>query len=204
MEPPTPAENVYLPAGGDPAVIVRWIGQNVSDGDYTRRVLFVPSTNHFDARDDAVKVYGGNGNIGTNKSPGVTRGGPVFAFAPDIQLLGYALQAADGVLLAVAAHADEEIAGWVAATKALNVLTGERHPGVPDDNHEALVDLEDAGYNGYHSPGAFLLAKCGEPVTILREAGYSYRFVAGYLLALGSPPRRLGEDLKKIYQRSYN
>ncbi|OMC08029.1 hypothetical protein [Mycolicibacterium fortuitum] len=194
-----PVENVWLPAGNDPADIVRWIRQNVSDGEYTRRVLFVPNKNHFDAYDDAVKVYGGNGNIGTNRSPGVTRAGPVFAHAPDLQLLGYAMQAADGQLLAVAAHNDEDISGWVAATKALNVLTGERHLGVPDDIREALEDLDDAGYNGYHRRGAFFKAKREEPIATLRGAGYSYRFVAGYLLALGAPARRVGEDLKKVY-----
>lgn len=194
-----PVENVWLPVGNDPAEIVRWIGRNVSDGEYTRRVLFIPNKNHFDARQDAVKVYGGNGNIGTNRSPSVTPGGPVFAYAPDLQLLGYAMQAADGHLLAVAAHNDEEISGWVAAMKALNVLTGSRHPGVPDDIREALEDLDDAGYNGYHQRGAFFRAKREEPIAILRDAGYSYRFVAGYLLALGAPAGRLGKDLEKVY-----
>lgn len=125
---PNLAENVWLPAGGDAAEIVRWIGKNTIDAEYTRRVLFIPNKNHFDARDDAVKVYGGNGNIGTNRSPSVTRGGPVFAYAPDLQLLGYAIQAADGQLLAVAAHNDEEISGWVAATNALNVLPASAIP----------------------------------------------------------------------------
>ncbi|WP_025738002.1 hypothetical protein [Mycobacterium genavense] len=162
-------------------------------------MLFIPNKNHFDARDDAVKVYGGNGNIGTNRSPSVTRGGPVFAYAPDLQLLGYAIQAADGQLLAVAAHNDEEISGWVAATNALNVLTGERHPGVPDDIREALEDLHHAGYNGYHQRGPFFKANREEPIAILLGAGYSYKFVAGYLLALGAPARRVGEDLQKVY-----
>lgn len=193
-----PVENVWLPAGNDPAEIVRWIGQNVSDAEYTRRVLLIANKNHFDARQDAVKKYGGNGNIGTNRSPSVTRGGPVFAYAPDLQLLDYARQAADGQLLAVAAHNDEEISGWVAATHALDVLTGERHPGVPDDIREALEDLDDAGYNGYHQRGAFFKAKREEPIATLRGAGYSYSFVAGYLLALGAPARRVG-DLKKVY-----
>jgi hypothetical protein len=31
-----------------------------------------------------------------------------------------------------------------------------------------------------------------------RGAGYSYPFVAGYLLALGAAARRVGDDLKKF------
>lgn len=196
---PKPAENVWLPAGNDPAVMVRWITQNVGDDDYTRRVLFISDKNHRHARPDAVQVYGGNGNIGTNRSPAVTRGGPVFAYAPDLQLLGHAMQAADRGLLAVAAWNDEVVSGWVAATKALNVLTGERDPGVPGEIHEALVDLEAAGYNGYHRRGDYLKALREEPIATLLDADYSYMFVAGYLLALGSPSGRLGNDLKKIY-----
>lgn len=196
---PTPAENVWLPLGEDPAAIVRWIRQHTTDAEYTRRALFVPNKNHFDAQPPAIVQYGANGNIGSNRSPQVERGGPVLAHAPDIQLLGHAMTAADGQLLAVTSFNDEEVSGWVAATKAINVLTGERHPGVPDEIHEALVDLEDAGYNGYHQRGAFFRAKSGPPIAALIDAGYSYRFAAAYLLALGSPAGRLGDDLKKIY-----
>lgn len=194
-----PTANVWLPAGGDPAAIVLWIGRNVSDAEYTRRALFVPNKNHFTAQPQAIQHYGASQNIGTNRSPRVQRGGPVLAQAADVPLLGHAMSAADGQLLAVAAHNDEEILGWVAATNALNVLTGERHSGVPDDIREALEDLDDAGYNGYHQRGAFFEAKREEPIATLRGAGYSYPFVAGYLLALGAPARRVGEDLKKVY-----
>ncbi|WP_281173970.1 hypothetical protein [Mycobacterium genavense] len=33
---PNLAENVWLPAGGDAAEIVRWIGKNTTDAEYTR------------------------------------------------------------------------------------------------------------------------------------------------------------------------
>lgn len=79
------------------------------------------------------------------------------------------------------------------------MLTGERHPGVPDDVSEALEDLYDAGYNGYHQRGAFFTAKREQPIATLRGAGYSYPFVAGYLLALGAPACRVGEGLKNVY-----
>jgi hypothetical protein len=43
----------------------------------------------------------------------------VFAYTPDLLLLGHAVQVADERLLAVAVFTDAEAAGWVAATKAL-------------------------------------------------------------------------------------
>lgn len=106
-----PTANVWLPAGGDPAAIVMWIGRNVTDAEYTRRALFVPNKNHFTAQPQAIQLYGANQNIGTNRSPRVQRGGPVLAHAADIPLLGHAMSAADGQLLAVTAHNDEEISG---------------------------------------------------------------------------------------------
>jgi hypothetical protein len=195
-----PIDNVWLPAGNDPAVIVKWIAQNVDDDAYNRRALLIPNKNHFTAQPAAVQHYAANGNVGTNKSHAAQHGGAVLAYAADIDLLGYGMQVADGQLLAVTAWGrDEEISGWVAATKALNVVTGERHPGVLDEIHDALVDLEKAGYNGYHQRGAYFKALREEPIAQLIAAGYSCEFAAGYLLALGSPAGRLGRDLKNIY-----
>jgi hypothetical protein len=146
-----PTDNVWLPAGNDPGVIVQWIAQNVDADAYNRRALLIPNKNHFTAQPAAVQHYAANGNVGTNKSHAAQYGGAVLAYAANIALLGYGMQVADGQLLAVTAWGrDEEIAGWVAATKALDVMTGERHLGVPDEIHDAFVDLEKAGYNGYH------------------------------------------------------
>lgn len=196
----SPTERVWTPHGTDPAVVVQWLAENSPGDRWTARALFVPNKNHFAAQPEAVVSYGANGNIGTNKSPGVTRGGSVLAHAPDLQLLGYAEQAADGQLLGVTAWPGDEIPGWAAATNALNLATGERGTEVPAEIATALDDLHDAGYNGYHSRGAFYRAKFEPPVRILVDAGYSYGFVAGYLLALGAPAGRLGDALKNIYQ----
>ena len=94
----------------------------------------MPNKGHFEIpQPPAIVHYGANKNIGSNKNPSVTRGGTVLAHAPDLQLLGYAEQAADGQLLGVTAWPGDEIPGWAAATNAMNLATGERGPAVPDE-----------------------------------------------------------------------
>lgn len=196
----SPLERVWTPHGTDPAVVVKWLAENSPADRWTARALFVPHKGHFDAQPPAIVKYGENKNIGSNKSPSVILGGTVLAHAPDVQLLGYAEQAADGQLLGVTAWPSDEVPGWAAAKNALNLATGERGPAVPDEIATAISDLHDAGYNGYHNTGAFYKAKFDPPTRILVDAGYSYGFVAGYLLALGAPAGRLGDALKKIYR----
>lgn len=194
-----PIENAWAPLGTEPAVVASWLRDN-ADSTWPRRALFIPNKSQFGAQPAAVVAYGANHNIGTNRSPRVARGGPVFAHVPDLHLLEHAVRAADGQRLGVTANKEEEIAGWAAAVNAINLETGQRDPGVPAEIHEALDDLESAGYNGYHQRGAFFKTKFEPPIRDLIDAGYGYRFVAGYLLGLGSPAGRLGDDLRKIYR----
>ena len=58
-----------------------------------------------------------------------------------MKLLEIGLRLADGQLFGVATVHPYEVAGWVAATKALDLGTGERHPGVPPEIEKALKDL---------------------------------------------------------------
>jgi hypothetical protein len=76
--------------------------------------------------------------------------GPVLAYCTDIRLLAKAVAAADGQVLGVIEWIDGEMAGWAAATGAIDLRTGEPTPAVPAEIHEALVELDEAGYNGYH------------------------------------------------------
>jgi hypothetical protein len=78
-------------------------------------------------------------------------------------------------------------------TKALDLETGERHPGVPSEIEEALHDLKDAGYNGYgRAREPFFAAKYFPPIDTLMAAGYDADFVAGYLIAVGKSADRQG------------
>jgi hypothetical protein len=77
--------------------------------------------------------------------------------------------------------------GWAAATKALDLTTGQRHPGVPPAIEEALQDLYDAGYNGYaRQRERFFAAKYFPPIDILMKAWYDVDFVKSYLVVLGN------------------
>lgn len=109
------------------------------------------------------------------------------------------LRLADDQLLGVATVHPHEVIGWAAATKALNLATGERHPGVPPEVEQALKDLYAAGYNGYaRQRERFLAAKCFPPIDILMTAGYDVEFVKSYLVVLGKSSDSV-ERIDKLY-----
>jgi hypothetical protein len=96
--------------------------------------------------------------------------------------------------------AEGEIAGWAAATNAIDLTTGEPTANVPDEIHAALVEQHTAGYNGYHRDReAYFAAHYFPPIDVLLDAGYPYAFVASYLVALGAHGESVGDDLKRIY-----
>jgi hypothetical protein len=71
---------------------------------------------------------------------------------------------------------------------------------VPAEIHEALVELDEAGYNGYRrDQERFSATKYFDPIDVLLDAGYSHKFVAGYLVALGAFGDRVGDPLERIY-----
>ncbi|KRD19804.1 hypothetical protein ASE48_22540 [Mycobacterium sp. Root265] len=164
---------------------------------YARRALLLP---HMSVQHEAYhQSYSANKNIGTARGKRPERGGPVVAVHPLLKELGLGLKLAHGQIFGVATPIMRDVTGWAAATKALDVVTGERHPGVPDDIAEALQDLHDAGYNGYaRQRESFFAAKYYPPIDILMDAGYGVDFVKSYLVALGKSPDSV-ESIDKLY-----
>jgi hypothetical protein len=197
---PRPAAAAWLPGSGDDRAIVRWIAERADDAAYKRRALFVQQTGNLKHLSRAVQAYGGNQNVGSSRNPNVNRGGPVLAYRTDVRLLGHAVAAAEHQVLGVVEHVPGEIAGWAAATNAIDLATGEPTASVPEEIYEALVDLHMAGYNGYsRDREAYFAALYFSPIDVLLTAGYPYAFAASYLVALGAPGDRVGGDLRRIY-----
>jgi hypothetical protein len=70
---------------------------------------------------------------------------------------------------------------------------------VPAEIHHAQIELRDAGYNGYHRDRErYFAAQYFPPIEKLMAAGYTYRFVAGYLVALGIDGKNADKYLKRI------
>lgn len=183
----------------DSGTIVEWLAEQAPD-TLDQRVTVVPQKSHIDMADEAVQAFAATGNVHSGRGKRGQPGGPVLAYRPDIQLLGEAVGMADGQPLGVIEFFPDEVAGWAAATNAINLDTGEPAPSVPDEIHAALVELAEAGYNGYfRDREAFFAAKYFGPIDELLEAGYGYKFVAGYLIALGVDGHSVGDDLKRIY-----
>ncbi|ALI24464.1 hypothetical protein XA26_06030 [Mycolicibacterium fortuitum] len=162
-----------------------------------KRALLLP---HLSARrEEYHQNYSANKNVGSARGKLPERGGPVLAVDPPLKLLELGLSLADGQLFGVATVHPHEVIGWAAATKALDLVTGERHPGVPPDIEEALQDLYDAGYNGYtRQREVFFATKYFPPIDILMDAGYDVDFVKSYLVALGKAADSV-ENIDKLY-----
>jgi hypothetical protein len=124
----------------------------------------------------------------------------VLAYYPDINGLADAVRLAHEQPLGVIEFHAGEVAGWAAATNAIDLTTGEPTPNVPDEIHAALVELRDAGYEGFHRDRErYFRTKYFPPIDTLLAAGYKYRFVAGYLVALGIDGKNADQYLKRIY-----
>ncbi|BBX90947.1 hypothetical protein H5U98_06830 [Mycolicibacterium boenickei] len=164
---------------------------------WAKRALLLP---HLSARGEQyLQNYSANKNVGSARGKRPERGGPVLAVDPPLKLLELGLSLADGQLLGVATVHPHEVIGWAAATKALDLATGERHPGVPPEIEEALQDLYDAGYNGYaRQRETFFAAKYFPPIDLLMDAGYDVDFVKSYLVALGKAADSV-ENIDKLY-----
>jgi hypothetical protein len=197
---PRPATAAWLPTTGDDRVIVRWIAEQADAAAYKRRALFVQRSGDLKHASAAVQAYGTNENVGSSRNPHVSRGGPVLAYRTDVRLLGHAVAAAEHQVFGVVEHVPGEIAGWAAATNAIDLATGEPTTRVSDEVHKALVDLHMAGYNGYsRDREPYFAAHYFPPIDVLLAAGYSYAFAASYLVALGAHGERVGDDLRRIY-----
>ena len=182
----------------DSGALVEWLAEQAPD-TLDRRVTVVPQKSHVDMADEGVQAFAANGNLHSGRGKPGERGGPVLAYRPDIELLADAVALADGQPLGVIEFFPNEVAGW-AATNAVNLDTGKPTPSVPDAIHEALVELRNAGYNGYHRDRErYFAAQYFPPIDKLMAAGYTYRFVAGYLVALGIDGKNANEYLKRIY-----
>jgi hypothetical protein len=183
----------------DPGALVEWLAEQAPD-TLDRRVTVVPQKSYIDMADEGVQAFAANGNLHSGRGKPGEPGGPVLAYHPDIELLADAVALADGQPLGVIEFFPDEVAGWAAATNAVNLDTGDPTPSVPAEIHEALVELRDAGYNGYRRDRErYFAAQYFPPIDKLMAAGYTYRFVAGYLVALGIDGKNADEYLKRIY-----
>jgi hypothetical protein len=183
----------------DSGALVEWLAEQAPN-TLDRRVTVVPQKSHIDMADEGVQAFASNGNLHSGRGRPGERGGPVLAYRPDTKLLADAVALADGQPLGVIEFFPDEVAGWAAATNAINLDTGEPTPSVPAAIHTALVELREAGYGGFHRDRErYFAAKYFSPIDKLMAAGYTYRFVAGYLVALGIDGKNADEYLKRIY-----
>ena len=179
------------------AGVESYLRENAGAENWSKRGLLLP---HMSARrEEYHQNYSANLNVGGSRGKHPERGGPMLAVDPPLKLLELGLRLADDQLLGVATVHPHEVIGWAAATKALNLATGERNPGVPPEVEQALKDLYAAGYNGYaRQSERFFATKYFPPIDILMNAGYDVEFVKSYLVVLGKSSDSV-ERIDKLY-----
>lgn len=165
--------------------------------NWSKRALLVPHKRALG--EDYLRTYAANGNVGSPLGRGGETGGPVLAVDATLKVLDMGFRLADQNVFGIATVIPKRVAGWAAATNALDLESGERHPGVPPEIEEALHDLYEAGYNGYgRARESYFAALYFPPIDILMGAGYDFEFVAGYLVTLGKSADSV-KHLEKIY-----
>jgi hypothetical protein len=177
------------------AAVESYLRQNGTN--WARRALLLPDMSA--SRESYHQNYSANKNMGSGRGNKPAPGGPVMVVHPRLKLLEKGMRRAAGQLLGVATRNPREVAGWAAATKAVDAVTGERDPGVPPEIEEALQDLHDAGYNGYaRQREPFFAARYFPPIDLLMDSGYDVDFVKSYLVVLGNSADSV-ERIDKLY-----
>lgn len=144
---------------------------------HLRRDVATPSLTRFAAKHLHV----------TRRSGGSPQGGvPVLVDMPNARLLEVAHRCADGGSLCAIEGGPFTLAGWAAATDAINLVTGRRPEPLPDPVVKALAALRWAGNNGWHDQSGKRDAK-----RILRELtaampSIDADFIIGYMVAKGA------------------
>jgi hypothetical protein len=109
----------------DSGALVEWLSDQAPD-TLDQRVTVVPQKGHVDMADEGVQAFAANGNVHSGRGKRGERGGPVLAYRPDIELLADAVALADGQPLGVIEFFPGEVAGWAAATNAINLDSRRR------------------------------------------------------------------------------
>ena len=167
------------------AAVCNWLLANAANTE--RRLTVVPEKPALEAQ-PSISQFAKNGNYVTPKGRNQQRprtGGPVLAFVPDDKGLHLAIQYANNQVIGLVEWPSPRMEGWAAAVRALNVTTGERHPGVDDDTAELLDDLYSAGYKGYSKSDKFVMAQAQPALTELLARGLDADFIVSFMIAKG-------------------
>ncbi|QII04385.1 hypothetical protein BH93_02500 [Rhodococcoides fascians A25f] len=169
----------------DNAVVVRWLQANCPRiGDR----ITVGAVKQSFSYQSSVRAFASNGNVATPRSSSPTRsGGPVLVFTPSDELLPLGVSLARGLTLGLVEYDSPRLEGWAAATRALNLTTGEHHPGVGEEIHAVFERLAFYGNNGYRSRDSFSMNRVAYAVDDLRAEQLDDDFIVSYMIALGTP-----------------
>ncbi len=144
----------------------------------------------------------GRARTATLRSDPLPAGGPVFTWYPDDRVLASAIARARGTMLAILSSDRPDAAGWAAAVRAHNLLTGEATPGVDTESVELFGDLVEAGYRGGHDTrDGYIMSKARPAMTELLARGHNTDFIVTYCLAMGLTDKH-ARDLRTLHPGS--
>jgi hypothetical protein len=171
--------------GVDPTILAVGHVERLCDEHRVRGVLV---THHRrDAATPSLARFAANHLHTTLRSGGTPQdGAPVLVDMPNARLLEVAHRGADGWSLCAIEGGHLALAGWAAATNAINLVTSQRPEPLPRPVLKALVELHRAGNNGWHDqPGKRDAKRILHELTDAMPS-IDADFVIGYMIANGA------------------
>ena len=173
-----------VPVEEPATAVVDWLKKNASE--WKSRLTIVADVNAASA-EPSVEEFSANGNILTHRNRRrVERGGPVLVYQPGDQELEMAVPRSVGNYLGIVEFHQPAIDGFAAATRALNVLTGESDPGVSEEIDKLFVKLDSVGYNGFSKRDSYVMRQALPIIRDLLSGGFDADFIVTYALARGT------------------
>jgi hypothetical protein len=171
--------------GVDPTILAVGHVGRLCDEHGVRGVLV---THHLpDAATPSLERFAANHLHATLRSRVIPQGGaPVLVDMPNARLLEVAHHGAGGWSLCAIEGGQLGLAGWAAATNALNLVTSQRPEPLPDPVLKALAELRWAGNNGWHDQPGKRDARRILRELIVAMPSIDADFVIGYMIAQGA------------------
>jgi hypothetical protein len=183
---------------------VEWVEARCAEAGQ-RGLLVVERKGHLEMFHDDVQEFAARhaltsprGALGRPSS----EAGPVLVYYPDYRLLDLAMDRARGAALCVLAYADQPLAGWAAATGAVNLATGEAVPPLDDGVVQLFRSLRLSGNNGWTDDYATRMARHFLAELQTAVPGLTADYVASYVLALDHGSTEGIERLRTLAEKT--
>lgn len=186
------------------ALAVEWVEQRCEEED-AAGLLVTHTVDGAQYTPALVSFVQRNCNHATPRSRTTRRNtgpGPVLVYVPDPGLLYFASGLARNSSLCAVGSGSFDLSGWAAATRAVNLATGDEAPPVSEDVERELKRLSFYGNNGWGDPFGKKNAKLTVSTLLVKLSDRDdvKDFIVGWTLANGASDNG-AKNLAKVIDR---